>query len=329
VLCETALHADRPLVSVIIIFLNAERFIAEAVESVLAQTYSAWEILLVDDGSTDRSTAIARGYADSHHANIRYLQHAGNENRGMSASRNLGIEHARGAYLAFLDADDVYLADKLERQVALLQAYPQAAMVYGPSLHWYSWSGRPEDAGRDWERSLGAAPNTLTDPPQLATLCLQGAAHTPATCSVLLRCEAVGRVGGFEPDFRGMYEDQVFFYKILLHEPVYVESNCSDRYRQHPASHLRTARRASLTDSRGNPIDAYRAFLAWLEGYMRATGIEDESLWDAYRQASGQHRTPVVRELLPRYLLLRGTMDRQRRRLNRMRRRLSIGVGSQ
>src|SRR4051812_27035882 len=111
------------LVSVITIFLDGERFLAEAVDSLLAQTYADWELLLVDDGSSDGSTAIARAYAAGRPERIRYLEHEGHANLGMSASRNLGLQHARGEYVAFLDADDVYRPEKLERQVALLQAH--------------------------------------------------------------------------------------------------------------------------------------------------------------------------------------------------------------
>ena len=92
----------RPRVSVVLIFLDAERFLREAIESVLAQTFSAWELLLVDDGSTDGSSEIARCYAAEHPGAIRYLTHPGRENRGMSASRNLGIGAAAGEFVAFI-----------------------------------------------------------------------------------------------------------------------------------------------------------------------------------------------------------------------------------
>src|SRR5215218_5812117 len=97
--------SSESLVSVIIIFLDAERFIEEAIESVFAQTYDDWELLLVDDGSTDGDTRIALEYAEQNPGRVRYLQHPGHQNRGMSASRNLGIGSARGEYIAFLDAD--------------------------------------------------------------------------------------------------------------------------------------------------------------------------------------------------------------------------------
>src|SRR5437867_13258993 len=111
--------ANPPLVSAIIIFYNTEAFLAEAIESVLAQTCSDWELLLCDDGSTDGSTAIARRFADAHPDKIKYLEHPGSKNRGMSAARNLGLRHARGKFVAWLDSDDVWLPDKLQVQLAL------------------------------------------------------------------------------------------------------------------------------------------------------------------------------------------------------------------
>src|SRR5438874_2256824 len=80
-----------PLVSVVLIFFNAVKFLDEAIQSVYAQDYQHWELLIVDDGSTDASSQIARRYAESYPEKIRYLEHAQHENRGMSASRNLGI----------------------------------------------------------------------------------------------------------------------------------------------------------------------------------------------------------------------------------------------
>ena len=92
---------SKPLVSVITIFFNAQKFIEEAIQSVLAQTYPSWELLLVDDGSTDASTEIARGFAEQHLDKVRFLEHDSHKNRGMSASRNLGIRNAVGRIYRF------------------------------------------------------------------------------------------------------------------------------------------------------------------------------------------------------------------------------------
>src|SRR5262245_53982480 len=92
---------DKPLVTAITIFLNEERFFEEAIQSVFNQTYDRWELLLVDDGSTDGSTQIARRCAERFPDKVRLLEHPRHENRGMSASRNLGLEYARGEFVAF------------------------------------------------------------------------------------------------------------------------------------------------------------------------------------------------------------------------------------
>jgi glycosyltransferase involved in cell wall biosynthesis len=134
---------------------NAGRFIEESIESVLAQTYSDWELLLIDDGSSDSSTSIARRYAASKPDRIRCLSHDGRRNRGASASRNLGARHASGEFLAFLDADDVYLPRKLEEQVPLLDAHPEVAMLYAATEYW-----RAGAAGRRMPAATGYGGST-------------------------------------------------------------------------------------------------------------------------------------------------------------------------
>src|ERR1041384_762740 len=143
--------ATGPLVSVIVIFLNGERFIDEAIESVFAQTYEEWELLLIDDGSYDRSTEIARGYASEYPNRVRYFEHAFHQ--------NLGIDKARGKLIAFIDADDVWLPEKLEEQIAILAAHPEAAMVYGQTRYWYRWTKYQ----RDVDRAFIPAPGVPVD----------------------------------------------------------------------------------------------------------------------------------------------------------------------
>jgi glycosyltransferase involved in cell wall biosynthesis len=90
---------SRPLISAIIIFFNEERFLEEAIENVFAQTYKNWELLLVDDGSTKDSTTIAFNYAEKYPEKVCNLEHEGHQNRGMSATLNLGIRHAESEYI--------------------------------------------------------------------------------------------------------------------------------------------------------------------------------------------------------------------------------------
>ena len=121
----TPQHGERsngaPLVSAIIIFLDGEKFIAEAIESIIAQTMTDWELILVDDGSTDGATEIAKRYAREYPGKISYTEHPGHENRGMSASRNAGLRLARGKYVGFLDADDIWMPEHLRVNCRILE----------------------------------------------------------------------------------------------------------------------------------------------------------------------------------------------------------------
>lgn len=112
-----------PNVSVIIPAFNGDRFIAEAVESVLNQTYQDYEIIVVDDGSTDRTQQVLEPYSNY----IRYVYHP---NQGVAVARNRGIELAQGEFIAFLDQDDVFLADKLAVQIALFEQNPELDIAH-------------------------------------------------------------------------------------------------------------------------------------------------------------------------------------------------------
>jgi len=282
--------SDEPLVSIIIIFLNAERFIDEAIESVFGQTYKNWELFLVDDGSTDNSMGIALRFAKQRAERVRYLEHAGHQNRGMSASRNLGIRHARGEYIGFLDADDVWLPHKLERQVEILNAHREAGMIYGSPQLWHGWTEKLEDIQRDCLQDIGVPPDTLVSPPGLLTLFLARKAITPAPSDVLLRREIVEGLGGFEDSFRGIYEDQVFFAKVCLKVPVFVSGECWDRHRQHRDSACSVWRRTGEYYS----AEAGLRFLSWIEDYLSGQRHKNTEVWTVLQKALFPYRHPIV-----------------------------------
>jgi glycosyltransferase involved in cell wall biosynthesis len=112
------------LVSVVIPVYNGERYVAEAIESVLAQGHRPLEVIVVDDGSTDHTAEVVKLFAPE----VRYDFQP---NSGAAAARNRGVGLAQGDFLAFLDADDLWMADKLTRQMAALDNHPELEAVFG------------------------------------------------------------------------------------------------------------------------------------------------------------------------------------------------------
>jgi glycosyltransferase involved in cell wall biosynthesis len=281
---------SRPRVSVITIFFDEERFLAEAIESVRMQTFSNWELILVDDGSRDGSSAIARSRADSDPARIRCFRHPGSATLGMSASRNLGLAHARGELVAFLDGDDVWVPEKLAEQIEIMDANPRAGLVYGRTLIWHGWQAKPATA--DFHYPLGVEPDRLYEPPVLFNVLMHNRAQTPTTCNAMMRRTLIERVGGFVDAFTGMFEDQVFFAKALLAGPAYVDHRTWAKYRQHDES-------CSGQDPGGaRELRARLRFLSWLRSYVAARGTFPASARIAMTRAVLDTRLRIARATL-------------------------------
>jgi glycosyltransferase involved in cell wall biosynthesis len=282
-------------------FLNAEKFMQEAVRSVFAQGYDNWELLLVDDGSTDSSSELAQGYAAQNPRRVRYLEHPGHQNHGISESRNLGLGQAKGKYIAFLDADDVWLPHKLERQVAVMKSHPQAGMCYGLTQYWYSWTEKMGDRDRDYVQMHNIRADRLIKPPSLFTFFLESKAAVPCINSVLVREELLKLIGQFEGSFHDMYEDQVFYAKMSLRFPVYISNECWDRYRQHPNSVC------SVMAQSGQTRSQHLLFLRWLKGYLLEHGFESSDVWKALQKELRYYENPrqLTMNNVTRYLARR------------------------
>ena len=138
-------------VSIVTPFLNSEAHLAEAIASVRSQTVPGWELLLVDDGSTDGSPVIARSAADADER-IRLIVRSAGAPHSAAAPRNAGIAAARGQFLAFLDADDLYEPHMLATTLDALERHPDAGMVFGPTRWWY-----PDGGGHSLVRALRLA----------------------------------------------------------------------------------------------------------------------------------------------------------------------------
>lgn len=114
----------QPLVSIVMPIYNTERYLPEAVRSVLAQTYQNWELLVLNDESPGDARSVMAGFDDPR---IRFLEH---KNGGPAFTRNRGIQESRGEFIAFLDSDDVWLPEKLDKQLALFRRNPDVGVVY-------------------------------------------------------------------------------------------------------------------------------------------------------------------------------------------------------
>ena len=278
-----------PLVSTIIIFLNEVKYIQEAIDSVFEQTYDHWELLLVDDGSTDGSTKIARLYAEQHPKKIRYFEHVGHKNKGMSASRNLGVMNANGEYIAHLDADDVWLPHKLERQVAILEKYPEADLVYGPWQAWNSWNKNEER--KDHLQNLNVLGDRLVHPPKLVPIWLENEHSIPGHCATMERRKIYLDLGGFEESFRDIYEDLAFLVKVGLKSTIYVSNECLSRYRQHSES------TCQVYGQGGQLEKAQMAYFEWLEEYLQPFKFQYSDVWSTLQRVLWLHRHPNIRRI--------------------------------
>ncbi len=122
-----------PKISVIIPAYNCGRYVSETVESVLAQTYQDYELIIVDDGSTDNTKDVLAKYVDAYPNKVRYIFQ---QNAGEGGARNRGIKESMGDYVAFLDSDDIWLPIKLEKQMALVDSLiDKDVVIFGDQYH--------------------------------------------------------------------------------------------------------------------------------------------------------------------------------------------------
>lgn len=193
-------EANRPAVSVIIPTYNRAWCLRQAVDSVLSQEFEAFELIVVDDGSTDDTPQLLEGYGDA----IRTLRQ---ENRGVSAARNAGIAAARAEVIAFLDSDDRWLPGKLARQVAFFASHPQALICQTEEL-WVRNGRRVNPGKRHFKRS------GMIFEPSLE-LCLV------SPSAVMVRRELFDRVGVFDERLPAC-EDYDLWLRVSCRFPVHL-----------------------------------------------------------------------------------------------------------
>lgn len=250
-------------VSVVTCFYNVEQYLQEAIESVLHQSYTNWELLLIDDGSIDNGSCIAKQYASRYPNKIVYFEHKNHVNKGLSASRNLALAKSSGKLITFLDADDVWLPEYLEAQIRIMQE-KQVSVICEATEYWYSWENPQTENHVIY---IGTEQDRHYYPAQLMlNLYPLGEGAAPCMCGIILNKELLIRLGGFEDTFRGMYEDQVFLSKLYLHEPIYISSRHNNLYRQRPDSLVGSSRQPEYHKIR-------KQYLNWLRGYLLSQQI--------------------------------------------------------
>ena len=262
------------LVSVIIPTWNRAGLIHRTIDSVMAQTYPNWEVIIVDDGSSDNTDAIISSYAEKD-SRIRYVYQP---NTGVAAARNLGISMAKGDYLAFLDSDDIWEAWKLELQVACLKSQPELGMV------WTEMTAVNEDRVVVKERYLRtmyaayrwfANSDLFTASRSIAAIVPKLAAQFGSlrfysgdifsqmitgnlvhTSTVLLTRERLEKVGYFDERFRPIGEDFDFHLRTCGEGPV--------GFIDVPSIYYQIGMPDQLT-SRSNTVHLARNFLRTIE----------------------------------------------------------------
>ena len=205
------------MVSVVIPAYNCERYVREAIDSVLAQTFTEFELIVVNDAATDGTADILREYEGMDR--VRIVAHE--TNRGLSAARNSGIAAARGDYVTFLDADDVWRPEKLAYQVAILKEKPHLALLGNAEVNFFDGDQyvfpplpeKPELHALEWEKllrgSCGMSPS-----------------------NAIMRKECFSEVGGFDTELRAA-EDRDQWLRIVSRFDGAVASGIVNAYRLH------------------------------------------------------------------------------------------------
>jgi len=205
-----------PKVSVIIPTYNRAHLIAETIQSVLAQTFRDFEVIVVDDGSTDNTSDIVSPFP------VRYFQQ---ENKGPSAARNKGIELARGDYVAFVDSDDILLDKALQKSVEVLDAHPEVGFSYG---QWYRMDENRRTCGLIKSSFLNRS--SIVDGKQIIREMLF-TYRIPLSTTMVRRC-CIQAIGGFNEKMR-FSEDRCFHINLARKYPAAYIAEPLMKYRVH------------------------------------------------------------------------------------------------
>jgi glycosyltransferase involved in cell wall biosynthesis len=208
-------------VDVIIPSFNSARYLPAAIESVISQTFDDWQILLVDDGSTDTTAEVVAPFLDRLGSKIKYIKQ---DNRGVSAARNTAILASTAEFLALLDADDVWLPCRLSESLRVLLERPQAGLSYGLLTHMDS-EGR---LGSSWEGNRNHAEG------HIAPYIYMRSVELPSP-TITVRRKCISEVGVFDESLR-ITEDRDLWLRIAQRYEVAFVPKILALYRSSPGS---------------------------------------------------------------------------------------------
>ena len=207
-----SMKPNTPRVSIIIPTYNRAEMIVECLESVFTQTFTDYEVIVVDDGSTDNTEEVLNSYLDR----LIYIKQ---ENMGNAGARNKGIERASGEIIAFNDSDDLWLSDKLERQLKYLDEHPDVDMVCGNGIFFGSSKVEGGKVISD-KRAIPLEREGVT----LPSIFMKSTLRTP---TMVARRKVIEAVGGFDPEFK-VCVDLDFAFRVLtkfkvafMNEPLF------------------------------------------------------------------------------------------------------------
>jgi glycosyltransferase involved in cell wall biosynthesis len=209
------------MVDVLIPAFNAARYLPAALESVVSQTFEDWQIVLVDDGSTDNTAEVVAPYVERHGAKVRYIRQ---ENRGLPAARNAAIRASDGEFLALLDADDVWLPCRLAESLKMMAERPRAGLSYG-LIQGIDPEDRP---GSTWVGNLKDVEGRIA--PQIYMRKVELPCPT-----IMFRRRCVDEVGLFDETMRAT-EDRDLWLRIALRYEVAFVPKVLAYYRVSPTS---------------------------------------------------------------------------------------------
>lgn len=245
-----------PGVSIVVPLHDGAATVIETLDSVRAQTHQDWELIVVDDASTDGGPDLVRTWAVGVDQPVRVLEADSTEPVGPGATRNRGLHEADAPVAAFLDADDLWDPTFLARRTEALAADPSVALVWGPARYWY-----PEDPDLDFDQPTGLDPRLRSyQPAEPLAAWITDLRHTPCPSASLFRREALRAVGAFPEDLRRGEDIAACALVAADHRTVH-DPDVLVRYRRHAASSTTSA-------GPGRQRDEDVAFGRWLVSWL-------------------------------------------------------------